>query len=195
MKLKNIRIKKYKLLRLYLYKYEAYKINKPVLFSYENILDRLELSLKKVLLLIYNYHIFNKTILFIGLPYYTDKNMVQVLDKSNHIFLPKSVWDNGLLVNKGFLSKKYRNLVYFKRLLDLKDNPHLIVVFTEEKLLNLISEAKKLSIPIIYFGNLSIDLDDILYKVEGNFSSNKMKNFCQFLFYSILKRSKKSNSL
>ena len=191
MKLKNIRIKKYKLLRLYLAKYEVYKINKLVLDNYEHILDRLELSLKKVLLIIYNYHILNKKILFVGFPYSTEKKMLEVLLKSNHIFLPRSVWENGLLGNKDFISKKSRNSTYLKKFLEFKDNPQLIVIFTEEKLSNLVSEARKLSIPIIYFGSLTQELDGISYSVEGNFFKKKIKNFFQFLIYSILKRSKK----
>jgi len=191
MKLKNIRIKKYKLLRLYLAKYEVYKTSKLVLDNYENILDRLELSFKKVLLIIYNYHIFNKKILFVGFPHPTDQKMVQVLAKSNHIFLPRALWENGLLGNKGFISNKSRNSIYFKKFLELKENPNLIVIFTDEKLFNLVSEARKLSIPTIYFGNLTHDLDGLSYRVEGNFVKKKMKNFFQFLIYSILKNQKK----
>ena len=191
MKLKNIRIKKYKLLRLYLAKYEVYKISRLVLDNYEHILDRLELSFKKVLLIIYHYHIFNKKILFVGFPHSTEPKMLQVLSKSNHIFLPRSVWENGLLGNKGFISKKSLNSTYLKKKLEFKENPHLIVIFTDEKLFNLVSEARKLSIPIIYFGSLTQEFDGISYRVEGNFVKKKIKNFFQFLIYSILKKSKK----
>ena len=117
--------------------------------------------------------------------------MLQVLLRSNHIFLPRSVWENGLLGNKEFVSKKSRNVTYFKKLLEIKENPHLIVILNGDNLDNLVSEARKLSIPIIYFGSLTQELDGISYSVEGNFFKKKIKNFFQFLIYSILKKSKK----
>lgn len=190
MKLKNIRIKKYKLMRLYLAKYEVYKKNKFSLLISDVILDRLEISFKKVLFVIYQYHIYNKRILFIGLPISTDKSFLNVLLKSNHIFVPRFAWKRGFLVNKDFISKKSLNFSYFKKFKDIKENPHLVVIFNEEKLHNIVPECQRLHIPTIYFGSLPTCLDGLTYVVEGNFVNRKIKNFFLFLIYSILKQTK-----
>ena len=65
MKLKNVQIKKYKLMRLYLAKYEVYKKDAKMSVVSDSELDRLELNFKKVLFLIHQYHIFNKPIIFL----------------------------------------------------------------------------------------------------------------------------------
>jgi hypothetical protein len=116
MKLKNIRIKKYKLIRLYLAKYEAYKKNGLTSVISDAVLDRLEMGLKKVLFIIYQYHVSNKRILFIGMPHSTDKKFLDVLLKSRHIFVPRFVWKQGLLGNKKSLSKKSLNFSCFKKI-------------------------------------------------------------------------------
>ena len=107
MKLKNFKIKKYTLLKLYLLKYQAHKIN--FRNSTAKIIDYIELCLKQALNLIYLYHSSNKRILFIGFPYIKKKS---ILKDSQHFFLQKKLWVNGLVSNKkvnsipGFLPSK-----------------------------------------------------------------------------------------
>jgi hypothetical protein len=191
MKLKNIKIKKYKLIRFYLVKYEAYTKNKLVTSMSGSVMDRLEIGLKKVLLLIDQYHRYNKKILFIGFPYSSNTKILQVLIRSNHIFVPRSVWKSGLIGNKGSLSTKSLNSSYFKKFLEIKGNPHLVVLFNEEKVHKIVPECSKLSIPVIYLGPLVKGVEHVSYLVEGRFVNRKRKNFFQFLIYSILKKSKK----
>jgi len=190
MKLKNIQIKKYKLMRLYLAKYEVYKKDIKMSIVSDSILDRLEVNLKKVLFLIHQYHIFNKKILFIGLPYSNDKKIVSVLLASEHIFVPRSIWYSGLIGNKKSISVKSKNFSYFKKFLEISDNPSLVVLFNEVKLDTIVPECRRLSIPIVYFGRVTKGLEGVSYVVEGNFVNRKIKNFVQFLIYSILKKSK-----
>jgi len=190
MKLKNIRIKKYKLIRLYLVKYEVYTKNKLVANMSDSVLDRLEIGLKKVLFLIDQYHRYNKKILFIGFPHSSDTKILQVLIRSNHIFIPRFVWKSGLIGNKGSLSIKSLKSSYFKKFLEIKGNPHLVVLFNEEKVHNIVPECAKLSIPVIYLGSLVKGIENVSYLVEGRFANRKIKNFFQFLIYSILKKSK-----
>ena len=64
MKLKNFKVKKYTLLKLYLLKYQAHKINFQS--STSKTIDYIELCLKQALNLIYLYHSSNKRILFIA---------------------------------------------------------------------------------------------------------------------------------
>jgi len=190
MKLKKIGIKKYKLMRLYLTKYEAYIKDNSFVFVSDRVLDRLEIGFKKALFVIYQYHVFDKRILFIGLPYSSDQKILKVFLNSNHIFIPRAVWKQGLIGNKESVSKKSKKRNYVQKLLDLKENPHLIVILNETKLSNLVPEIQKLSIPIVYFGNSINNFEGILYFIRGNFVKKKMKDFFQFLIYSILKQPK-----
>jgi ribosomal protein S2 len=50
------------------------------------------------------------------------------------------------------ISKDFKNLLQYKNFLEMDRNPHLIVIFNEENLENLVPEVSKLNIPIIYFG-------------------------------------------
>lgn len=189
MKIKKINIKKYKLLRLYLTKYEVYK--KDFFNLSSESLDKLELSFKKVLYIIHQYHVFNKRILFIGFPYSSNKILVTTLLKSNHLFIPKSVWFKGLIGNNKSISVKFKNLIYFKNYLKIKRNPHLIVVFNESKALDIVLEASWLNIPIIVFGDIYDQyFSNIIYLLWGNFIKKKIQSFYQFLIYSILKKKK-----
>jgi len=190
MKLKNVQIKKYKLMRLYLAKYEVYKKDAKMSVVSDSELDRLELNFKKVLFLIHQYHIFNKKILFIGFPYSNDKKIINILLASKHLFVPRSIWHSGLLGNKKSISVKSKAFSYFKKFLEVTDNPSLVVLFNGVKLNTIVPECRRLSIPIVYFGRSTEGLEGVSYFVEGNFVNRKIKNFLQFLIYSILKKSK-----
>jgi ribosomal protein S2 len=195
MKLNKIKIKKYKLLRFYLVKYEIYEkvVGSSDFIFPETVLDELEFSFKKVLLIIYKYHIYNKKILFVGFPYSTNKKLLSVMLKSNHIFIPRGIWVKGMLSNKSSILKKYKNYSYYKDFLQLKTNPHLIVFFNDTNSDNLLLESCKLHIPLISFGKVNKRFQDVFYEVKGRFFTRKSKNFYQFLIYSILKRPKYSD--
>lgn len=189
MKLKNIKIKKYKLLKLYLAKHQIYKK-----FSFSSIFDpflnQIELNFKRALFIIYYYHIWNKTILFVGLPHPTNKKILSVFITSKHIFIPKSIWINGLIGNKKSISKNSKFSLYFKRFLKCQNDPHLIVLFNPSNSINLNAESAKLNIPLISFGISDKISSNITYLIYGNFFSKKFKQFYQFLIYSILKKAK-----
>jgi len=131
-----------------------------------------------------------KKILFIGLPYSRNQKILRVFLNSNHIFMPRSVWQPGFISNKDLGSKNSKKKGDFQKKLELKENPSLVVIFNEDQLSNIVSEILKLSIPIIYFGNSIKGFEGISYFIKGNFVKKKMKNFFQFLMYSILKQSK-----
>jgi len=116
MKLKKIRIKKYKLMRMYLTKYEAYIKDNSFMFVSDNVLDRLEISFKKALFIIYQYHIYDKRILFIGLPYSRERKILRVFLNSNHIFIPRSVWQQGLIGNKDSVSQISKKKYIFSKI-------------------------------------------------------------------------------
>lgn len=189
MKLRTVGIKKYKLIKYYLTKYQAYKKIK-IFSTYKRFLDQIELNFKKALFIIYNYHIWNRRILFVGLPYSKNKKFLNILIRSKHIFIPKSIWLNGLIGNKKSISKKLSLTYHLKRFLNIRTNPHLIVLFNCSDSDNLVLEASKLEIPIIYFGDTSKKISEGSYLINGYFLKKPFKNFYQFLIYTILKKPK-----
>jgi len=86
-------------------------------------------------------------------------------------------------------------LLHYKNFLDMDINPHLIVLFNEENLENLVPEVSKLNIPIIYFGRAVKGVERVTYFVEGRFFTKNMKDFYQFLIYSIVKQKTKNNGI
>ena len=88
MKLKNLKIKRYPLLNLYTLKYTKL------------ITSKISINLKYLLRLVYEYHINEKTILFIGLKY---SKKLKNANLKNHILLPKHLLNNGVLSNKKYL--------------------------------------------------------------------------------------------
>ncbi len=189
MKLKNFKIKKYTLLKLYLLKYQAHKTN--FRNSTAKIIDYIELCLKQALNLIYLYHSSNKRILFIGFPYIKKKS---ILKDSQHFFLQKKLWVNGLVSNKkvnsipGFLPSKSLST----------DKPFdLVVLFNAStKDIFALKELSSAGYPLIILGSqISLKSINTIYTVPTFLLKRNMKQLCSFLIYSILRKSKKSNKL
>ena len=183
MKLKNFKIKKYSLLKLYLLKYQAYKVNFKN-FTAETI-DSIELCLKQSLKLIYLYHSNNQRILFIGFPYTKNK---LVLKDSQHYFLQKEIWVPGLFGNNPASNKKV--------FLPTK-NFDLVVLFNASSTdLVLLEELSSLRYPLIVIGSqISLKSVNTIYTVPVYALKKKIKQLCAFLIYSILKNSPKRYNL
>ena len=167
MKLRNLKIKKYPLLNLYILKYTKITTSKICI------------NLKYLLRLIYEYHVNRKSILFLGL-----KNLGNI-NLKNHIFLPKHLLNNGLLSNKKSLKNKTSKLFRDK-------NPNLVVIFNAvETDINFITELLKLNIPLILFGyNKKIAAQFLkknnpIYLFGSNITKTQL-SFYEFLTYSIL---------
>lgn len=175
MKIQKIQLKKNKLIKLKLIKTKIYNSN-------ENIkIDHVISRLKKGLHLIYKYHISNKKILFIGAP--ININSYFKFKITRHIFLPKSVWVNGILntqnLSDNFLSKDETSF-------NLKKKVDLIVILNSSFKENILKESYLENTPTIVLNN-SLTINDFKssYKIPGNFkfTNNKIKdNF----FYTIL---------
>jgi|TARA_B110000967_G_C18901297_1_gene575453 hypothetical protein len=189
MKLKNFKVKKYTLLKLYLLKYQAHKINFQS--STSKTIDYIELCLKQALNLIYLYHSSNKRILFIGFPYIKNK---LILKDSQHFFLQKSLWTNGLLGNndvsstQGILSM---NSSSANKTFDL------VVLFNASiKDLPVLKELSSIGYPLVVLGSqISLKSINTIYTVPAFLLKKNMKQLCSFLIYSILRKSKKQNKL
>ena len=197
MKLKNINYLNYKLIKLEIIKSKIISnyLNK---FQFELNLTQFEIYLKKALLIIFQYHINNKKILFIGIPKKKSNNYIKTIQKTNHIFLPESYWVRGLLTNKLTIFKSLKTnlkiinhskLDKLQTFFLLKHKPNLIVLFNTNSPKPILMETTKLKIPVIIFNpNLLLNYTT-LYQIQGNYEyiNKKKQNFLLLLLKSILK--------
>ena len=206
--MKIITIKKYKtqLLKLKLLKTKTYKNQNN--FNYLR-LKNMEARLKKILNVIYRFHIANKKILFIGTPLKLNSQIKQLLKNKKHNFIPESIWINGIVTNS---KSSFKHLIKqhaiklnktSKFLFNLKNQADLIVVLNEHSNLVALEESSLKRIPTISL-NTSYDFfnsDLSIYKAIGNYSFTKKtirSNFFFLLLSSTLKKAeqwKKQQSL
>jgi ribosomal protein S2 len=189
MKIKKIEQKNYKLLKFNLIKSKIFKKSH---FLKNITLEDIEFRLKKILNLIYLYHISNKKILFIGNPLTINNKIKNLLINTKHVFIPKSAWITGIITNQNLYLKslfKQKTDVLnsiSERILQLKKKSDLIVIMDQNLDTKALEEAYKSKIPVVALNaDLNVFNNKINYKVPGNFiiSKNKLKNS---LFYSIL---------
>lgn len=186
MKLKRINLYKNKLLKLKLIQTKIYKKNYNNFIKIEDISSRL----KKALHIIYNYHINNKRIVFIGTPLNIIFKFKNLLKTTKHILIPESIWIAGLLTNQETYFKhlaknpKSNENKTSKILFQLKKNIDLIVVLDYNK--EAINEAYLTRTPIISLNSdLNIFNNVSTYKIPGNFKFTN-KKIRDMFFYSIL---------
>lgn len=195
MKIKILKNYKYNLFKLNLIK-AKFKKNEPI-DSLVVSLGQMELHFKKVLKIIYEYHINNKKILFVGLfnkPLQT--KFKKILKKTNHSTIPNSIWVNGLLSNKSAIyrnlklkrlkniKKQRYNINSINSLLSITKKPDLIVIFKRSLDSNVITEISKLQIPSISLNN-TIPFDSkATYEVPEDFL--KMNQQLLNLFFTLL---------
>jgi ribosomal protein S2 len=188
MKINQTKVYKNKILKLKLIQTKVYKKNPNNFIKIEDISSRL----KKFFSIVYNYHINNKKILFVGTPINITPKLKKILKKTNHLFIPESVWLSGILTNHEacikYLSKHPKTIdnkvseIFFQ----MQKKSDLIVVFNFFSNQKPIVEAYLAKIPIICF-NYSLNITDpiLSYKIPGNFKFRK-KKVRNILVYSIL---------
>lgn len=205
MKIKKIKSFKYKLLKLQLIKLKVYK-KKIKKQNYDNtvniIIKQIELHLKKALQIIYEFHLNNKRIFFIGIPSNFQNNFSKILKKTKHLSIPESIWINGILSNKDATLQflKSKRLKYIKQkssqiknlqpLFYIKKKPDLIIIMDPEIEKNVINEASNLKIPIISLNSNLYTNSKTTYKIPGNFQliDKKLYNIIFLLLTSIFKK-------
>lgn len=202
MKVKKITHYSYKLLKLQLIKAKVYKKNNQLDKFNNNSIEQVEIFLKKALHVIYHYHLNNKKIFFVGVPSTIEKKFLNTLKKTNHLFLPESIWVNGILSNKASIYqylrlkqlKTIKNLSHknkdLKLLFLIKKKPDLVVILNQKMEKAAINESYKLRIPTITLNLDSVYQDKSLYKVPGNFKflNKKTNNVFFLLLNSIFKK-------
>ena len=193
MKITTLNKHKTKLFRFKLLKTKIYKNEKN--FNYL-LLKNMEIRLKKVLHIIYRFHIANKKILFIGTPLKLNSKIKQLLKNKKHNFIPETVWMNGIITNQKpsfkYLLKRHAvaNDKTSKFLFNLKNQADLIVVLNENINLIALKESAIKRVPTISLNsnyNLS-NLNLSTYKVIGdyNFMNKPIRNNLFFLLLSSL---------
>jgi ribosomal protein S2 len=191
MKIKKITNYKYNLLKLQLIKSKVYKKN----FENENyetnhpniIIEQTELELKKVINIIYKYHLNKKTIFFVGMPLIFHKKFSKFLKETRHLSIPESIWVNGILSNKDaiFQSFKLKSLKHIKRpnykikkikpLFQINKRPDLIVIINPNTENNVLKEINKLKIPVIGLSSHLLKNSKISFKIFGDFNLTNKK--------------------
>ena len=157
------------LIKLHILKYQIYKNYNKYFFN-ENI-ENLTIEIKQALKIIYLYHVKNKKILFIGLPYNK-----QLSNQLNHFFISKKI----------YLKKMMSNSTYLFKTIHLPKTPDLIVFNnTSDKDLTILNTLKKSNIPVVLFKNLNKFSNDF-YNVNGSLKNKKIKKFYFFLIFSVL---------
>ena len=198
MKTGKIKNRNYKLFKYNLLKFQIYSNRSH--FAVPNfsnsVLEQIETYLKKVLKIIFEYHVCQFKILFIGFPVISKMRQMKLLHFTNHNFISEKSWISGILRNR-FSILTYLQLIEsqnfsksLKLLLTIKTKPHLVVMFNQKVETNTINEFYKAGIPILSFNWNSLTSLKIAYRTLGNFDfvERNIKLTFFFLFYSLLKK-------
>jgi ribosomal protein S2 len=189
----NYKLFKYNLLKLQIYSNQSH-------FAVANfsvsVLEQIETSIKQVLKIIFEYHVCQFKILFIGFPVLSKVKQMKLLHLTNHNFISEKSWISGVLRNR-FSILTYLRLIEsqkssksLKLLLTIKTKPHLVVMFNQKVETSTINEFYKAGIPILSFNWNSLSSLKIAYRTLGNFDfvERNIKITFFFLFYSLLKK-------
>lgn len=176
MKLKKSQKKRLKMIKLELIKSKIYLQQN---YSLLDILDFHELRLKRILKIIYSYHINNRQIYFIGAPVKIQTN----LSKTNHLCLPESSWIKGMLSNRISIFRYIKKSISDKNLagtlFKVKIKPSLLVVFNPYLESDILKEARKMRIPVLVLTSPT--------NRHSKVFSKKLNNIIFTLLHSILK--------
>jgi len=166
MKTKNI-ISKHKLITFQIIKSKIYKKE----IAYSNV----KLDFKKIAKIIYEYHICDKSILFLNFPVFIKKEIDNLIIKTKHFCVINEDWSNGMLTNQKF--SKIKNKIDLILIFNRKFNFHL----------QNIKEINSFRVPVIIINNqFQKEVLDCDYNISGNFNFFE-KCFVNNLFLGILK--------
>jgi len=150
MKIKSIKTKNKLLL---------FQILKSKIYKKEVKYDNIKLYFKKVAKIIYEYHINNKSILFLNFPDLIRKEIDALINKTKHYCFTNEDWYNGILTNQ--------------KSIWLRNKVDLILIFNQnlKYYSNQLKEINFLRVPVILINNdLNKSILECDYKVSGNFN-------------------------
>jgi len=189
----NYKLFKYNLLHLQIYS----KI--PCITTTDfsiNFLEHVEIYLKQILKIIYNYHIHCFKILFIDFPIVSKVKQKKLVHFTNHNFIMGKSWINGTIKNR-FSILTYLKTIQsspltknYQLLWTIKKKPHLVVIFNPKIDFNALNEFYTAGIPLIVFNWNLINNFKNSYKTLGNYNfiEKNVKLTFFLLFYSLLKK-------
>lgn len=163
MKIKRVKVKQ--LLKLNLLKLKIYDSFAKFDNNFDADLNRIVVSIKRILQIIFQYHKAGKRILFLGFPI---KLELKINKLTKHIAVPKHYVVQGMISNQNF-PKSSKNAEIFL-LPKLSKKLDLIVSLNHNKNETIISEAKTAKIPTISFSKNPTNLNSS-YNVEGDFKN------------------------
>ena len=190
---RNYKLFKYNLLKLQIYSNQSHFIAAD--FS-NSVVEQIEAYLKQVLKIIFEYHVCQFKILFIGFPVISRMRQMKLLHFTNHNFISEKSWISGVLRNR-FSILIYLQLIQsqnfsksLKLLLTIKTKPHLVVMFNQKVETNTINEFYKAGIPVLSFNWNSLSNLKIAYHTLGKFDfvERNIKLTFFSLLYSLLKK-------
>lgn len=140
-------------------------------------------SLKKALNVIHQHHIRKKPILFVGVPFLLLKMYKRAAVNSNHFFIPKNCWVNGLLTNPStcfysLLSKKKTDKK-LKFLINLSKKNSLVVLFDELNNAQALKESILKHTPVVSFDSTTSALSkNVSYPIKKGHLNSQAHNSC-----------------
>lgn len=196
MKLRTIKKYNNELLSLNLIKLKLYKKKQQNNFGFN--IKQIEFIFKKILQIIYKYHIAGKKILFLEFP----KILTSLLKKTKHTLIPKSISHNGMFGNRNFAINKDKftktqmkiPLNIIKILLKLKKKASLVIVSNlNRNNTSTFEESYNSIIPIISVSSRTKLLNEkITYKIPTSSGCMKEKiinsNFLLTIVKTTLKK-------
>jgi hypothetical protein len=198
MKVNLVKSQTHKLFKYNLLKLQTYSDQTSFnIFNFSNdTLEYIEAHLKQVLKIIFEYHVCQFKILFIGFPVVSKMKQMKLIHFTNHTFISEKSWISGIFRNR-FSILTYLKVIQSKNfskslklLLTVKTKPHLVVIFNQKIETTAINEFYKAGIPILSFNCIPSNSIKITYKTLGyfNFVQKNIKITYFFLFYSLLKK-------
>lgn len=157
---------------------------KKLYFNTDNNLSQL----KKALNVIHKYNTSNKRILFIG---NLDKNLKTILNKTKHLYIPESVWVNGILTNPSacfkYLIKHQHNMGKKKMysIVLLEKRIDLIIAIGITSISNIFNEAYNTQIPTISCDSIATKKNST-YEISNNIKFRDKKKYINFICSMIL---------
>lgn len=158
--------------------------NKKLYFNTDNNLSQL----KKALNVIHKYNTNNKRILFVG---NLDKSLKTSLNNTKHLYIPESVWVNGILTNQSacfkYLIKHQRSIGKKKMhsIVPLKKKIDLIIVIGITSISNIFNESSNTQIPTISCDSLVIK-KNATYEISNSIKFRDKKKYINFICAMIL---------
>lgn len=134
----------------------------------------LQTHLIKICTIIYQYHLLNKKILFIGFP----TNFNNILKKTEHNVMPKSMLLNGIFSNKEFVNNTIKTKI--KKI-------DLIIIYDQNKYSTIEKESWTAKIPTITFNNKQKFTTKTAYSWFNNYKFLNEKKITNNFFFIFLK--------